>query len=61
MYFLQKDQREFTKRVADLLYYEDIVTWLQKPKVREAFYDGANGIKVRLSGFILHEIENNEM
>uniref|UniRef100_A0A0R3RTK3 Caprin-1_dimer domain-containing protein n=1 Tax=Elaeophora elaphi TaxID=1147741 RepID=A0A0R3RTK3_9BILA len=42
----EKDQGEFVKRVADLLYCKEIVTWLQKPEVRGAFYGETNGVGV---------------
>ncbi|VDM14982.1 unnamed protein product [Wuchereria bancrofti] len=41
----EKDQKEFTKRMADILQYKEIVTWLQQPKIRETFYDENNKVK----------------
>uniref|UniRef100_A0A915PJI0 Caprin-1 dimerization domain-containing protein n=1 Tax=Setaria digitata TaxID=48799 RepID=A0A915PJI0_9BILA len=59
----KKDQKEFTKRMAEILCYKEIVSWLQNPEIREAFYDGTNGFgkldeqEVRLLNS-LHELIN---
>ncbi|KAK6109002.1 hypothetical protein QQG55_34260 [Brugia pahangi] len=42
----ENDQKEFTKRMVDILQYKEIVKWLQQPKIREAFCDGTNKAKV---------------
>ncbi|VDM13522.1 unnamed protein product [Wuchereria bancrofti] len=50
----EKDQKEFTKRMADILQYKEIVTWLQQPKIRETFYDENNKVKVCLRGIVFY-------
>ncbi|VBB33802.1 unnamed protein product, partial [Acanthocheilonema viteae] len=42
----EKDQSEFVKRVADLLYHKEIVAWLQKPEIREALYGEINETRI---------------
>ncbi|VIO99107.1 Uncharacterized protein BM_BM793 [Brugia malayi] len=42
----ENDQKEFTKRMVDIIQYKEIVKWLQQPKIREAFCDGTNKAKV---------------
>ncbi|KAM3716675.1 DNA-directed RNA polymerase subunit omega [Dirofilaria immitis] len=38
------DQREIGKRIENLLYYKEIITWLQNPEARKVFYDGTDEI-----------------